>query len=261
MKTFIIDASNDLQLKGLKEPITTHPLNFEDPNNAPPSDTSILSPDRRHSLLFESLPSAAASKSSNIRHVRNRTETFSNSARPFALTDEVTLTQTSSTPGQIQRRPTVSGLEISMNRTSSLVDPNTGGLFGPGLFTSGWDKFTPTNQSPLSGLITGDVSNMQTFAPLSAVDTVVSAIDFLDIVGPTSLHMVEDPFNTFSSSIQSSEVVQAPITQSRMRSYSSAFANPTKPAVPIRHRSISIPEKEMRLDLEAIQSFAQQVLN
>jgi hypothetical protein len=280
MDNFYNEANDEFDLKRLtREPNNNRPLTFEDPNNAPPTDkVAMAGLEKRHSLLFDSIPvSTTAPKV--VRHVRNRTETFSHSSRPFSLQVDVPLAHTSSTPGAIQRRPTVSGLELSMNRNLNHSDHKARGdildAFGPGLFSAGWNNFkpksdgplfTPTNQSPLNGLISADVPNIPgttplSAAPLSAVDTVVSAIDFLDIGGPTSLNLVEDPFNTFSSTSSSVPAPLAPGTQSRLRSYSSAFVNPAKPAQaqPFRNRSISIPDKEMRLELDGIHHFMPEV--
>jgi hypothetical protein len=257
MDNFYNDSSNDFQLKGLKkDPFMNRPLTFEDPNNAPPTDAeSIGSPTRRHSLLFDSLPVQV------VGRPRNRTETFSHSSRPFVLQEDVPVAHTSSTPGPSQRRTTISGLELGMNRSLNLSDQNNSSIldaFSPGLFSTGWDNFASKNQSPLSGLMPPEVFNNPKPSPISAVDTVVSAIDFLDIGGPSSFKLVEDPFNTLSSPSSSLAIPEFSGSQFRMRSYSSAFEKPIKVA-PFRNRSISIPEKEMRTELDTIQQFFPEV--
>jgi hypothetical protein len=263
MKNFANDASSPSQLKDSKEPASRGLQLYKDPNNAPPTEaTSMMSPIGGNPLLFDSLSLSSGLKTGNVRHSRTRTETFSHS-RPFALTNDVPLAQTTSVDVPAQRRSTLSGLEISMNRTTSL-DINTKGLldaFGPPLFTAGWDNFTSSNQSPLSGLISPNVAAIQAAAPApaSAVETVVNAIDFLDMDGPSSFQFMEDPFNPFSSGIMPSDTSRPPTAQSRLRSYSSAFVPPHKPMITTRHRSISIPEKEMKAEFKDLDLSARDV--
>ena len=235
---------------------------FDDPNNAPPNiDPAYTSIERRQSLLFDTFPAGSSNLiQSDIRPLRTRADTYSHSSsRPFALSNEITVSETQSNPSPIQRRPTVSGVEFSTrtppnhNRTHSL-NINTGLVdnFGPSLFTNVWDRFGTSNHSPFSGLISSDSKDNRTTARISAVETVASAIEFLGIDDSNNLQLINDPFNVFSAPPPEQF---RPMSRGRFRSNSSAVVTSPKLGVaPLvtRNRSFSIPEREVRAAFESM---------